>query len=76
MAQWNSPWPSPREAAFTLGVEWGRAWEASRSAAAWSLQVHAENVDRIVAMLTGQGRRVSVTMNGSDWATIAVAGLD
>lgn len=66
---------SSREEAFTLGVEWGSAWEAAKVPGAWSKQVHAENADRIAAMLAQQGRRFTVAVSGG-WATIAVVGLD
>ena len=64
-----------REECFSLGVEWGMAWQLAKGSAAFAVTVHGENKDRIVAMLETQQRKVSIEETG-DWATVTVAGLD
>lgn len=64
-----------REECFSLGVEWGIAWQLAKGAVPFSLMVHGENSDRIGAMLETQGRKFSVVASRG-WATITVASLD
>lgn len=61
--------------AFARGVEWGIAWQQAHQPAAFTAHVHADNRERIEAMLSAQGRRFT-TKPGRGWATITVAGLD
>jgi hypothetical protein len=64
-----------REECFTLGVEWGIAWQLALGPAAFSIQVHAGNVDRISALLNDRGRTFSVSTS-PDWISFSVSGLD
>lgn len=65
------------EEAFTLGVEWGRAWELAKQPAPFALTVHARNADRISGMLSEQGRRFArPSKRVGDYTEVSVAGLD
>lgn len=65
-----------RQQAFTLGVEWGRAWELARQPRPFTLSIHAENSARILAMLAQQGRRAKACPATNGWVSVSVAGLD
>jgi hypothetical protein len=62
--------------AFTLGVEWGIAWEKAKAAGPSKFSIHAENADRIGAMLADQARRFSVGPASSGFVEVSIAGLD
>jgi hypothetical protein len=61
--------------AFTLGVEWGRAWELSQWPAPFTLCVHTQNAFRISAMLVNRGRQVTFGPNVAGFVDLAVVGL-
>jgi hypothetical protein len=65
------------EEAFTLGVEWGRAWELAKLPDPFALTIHAKNADRIAGMLTEQGRRFArPPKRVGDYVEVSVSGLD
>lgn len=64
------------EETFTLGVEWGRAWEMAKLPAPFTLTIHAKNTDRVTGMLTEQGRQSRTSRPSGGFVEISVAGLD
>jgi hypothetical protein len=59
---------------FTLGVEWQVFYtEALKPAGEFSRLIHAENVDRVMAMLRKHGWKVKVTPGNGEFAEIAGA---
>lgn len=65
-----------RQQAFTIGVEWGRAWELAKRPGPFTLTIHAENSERILAMLAHQGRQAKTAPATGGWMSVSVAGLD
>lgn len=61
--------------AFARGVEWGIVWQQASRPGAFAADVHADNLPRIEAMLSAQGRRFT-SSSRDGWATVKVAGLD
>jgi hypothetical protein len=62
--------------AFTLGVEWGIAWEKARAPGPSTMSIHESNADRITGMLASQGREFSAGPASSGRIDISIAGLD
>lgn len=65
-----------QEEIFTLGVEWGRAWELAKAPSSFAISVHAANETRISAMLVNQGRRFDCGPATGRFIEFSVAGLD
>lgn len=61
-----------RVEAFVMGVEWQMFYtEAQKPAGEFSRLIHAENVDRVMAMLRKHGWQVRVTPGNGEFAEIA-----